>query len=544
MKVILTSDTHKKRDRIETVKQFALDNGIETIVDCGDLHGAIDAYRGINLHAVFWDEASGGMDRWSFTAGMRNIDATMHENGSTFVLDNTAIYIRHNLADYNTQIPENRLNIAKNALDELVSGEEKELEQLVLFGHTHNFHFHKEDGIIALNPGSLGLSDPAAFIVFDLESRAIEYRTFDRTILKISEEENSDLVQVRGLFTDEAGTKLEYIARTDDDQEKFVFNGQETAKYKRINSLHRIIEDPDTKRTIDEYALSVTKDNGKDVLVYQGKESLEYDSILKVTNVYDQKTKEKTVMFLAEKDEKQCWVTLDGRETASYAEIKETPKVINGELFYLATREKEDRNARPRVTPNSILIKGLKEEAEELMEYKRINLGSLVSDGQNVAVTVGHNWNQEFVNCNGEETEAYDKVRETTFLDGKLAFIAVEDNQEFVVFNGRKHQAYHSPSRWDHVINNLALVQGKLAYSVLVGGEESVVLDGQVLAGPFLQSGFSNPVKEIADLKGDLFYAVEKSEQVMLCYQGKEIPFEEDFDNYMEQMISITNGEK
>jgi len=48
MKVILTSDTHKERSKIEAVKQFALDNEIETIVDCGDLHGAIDAYQGIN----------------------------------------------------------------------------------------------------------------------------------------------------------------------------------------------------------------------------------------------------------------------------------------------------------------------------------------------------------------------------------------------------------------------------------------------------------------------------------------------------------------
>ena len=116
MKVILTSDTHKKRNRIEAVKQFALDNEIETIVDCGDLHGEIDAYAGINLHGVFWDKASGGMRRWDFIDGMNGINATMHENGSTFVLDNTGIYIKHNFIDYKTQIPEVRLSLAKTAL--------------------------------------------------------------------------------------------------------------------------------------------------------------------------------------------------------------------------------------------------------------------------------------------------------------------------------------------------------------------------------------------------------------------------------------------
>jgi putative phosphoesterase len=544
MKVILTSDTHKERSKIEAVKQFALDNEIETIVDCGDLHGAIDAYQGINLHAVFWDEASGGMDRWGFTGEMSSIDATTHENGSTFVLDNTAIYIRHNLADYNSQIPESRLCIAKTALDELVSREEKELEKLVLFGHTHNFHFHKEDDVIALNPGSLGLNDPAAFIVLDLETKAIEYRTFDRTILRISEEENSDVVQVRNLFTNEEGTRLEYIARTNDDQERFVFNGQESAKYKSINSLHRIIDDLETERTLDDYAMAVTKNNDQEILVFQGKESQEYDSILSIKDVYDQKTKEKTVMFLAEKDQKQLWVTLDGKETSSYGEIKETPKLVDGELFYLAKREKEDENARPRKIHNSVLIRGWNETAEELMEYKRINLNSLVSDGNNVAVNVGHDWDKEFVNCNGKETESYDKVSETTLLEGKLAFVAKKEDQEFAVFNGRRHKAYHNPSRWDHVINNLTLVQGKLAYSVLVDGKESIVSRGKVVAGPFPKTEYSRPVREIRDVNDELFYAVNQDKQIFFCYRGKETLFERDAESYGVQLKKVICGDK
>jgi len=540
MKIIITSDTHKEREQIEMVKQYAIDNGIKTIVDCGDLHGEIDAFAGINLHSVFWDEASGGMDRWEFSSEMRSIDATMHENGSTFVLDNTAIYIRHNLADYESQIPQIRFNQAKTALDDLVTREEQDLKKLVLFGHTHKFHLHKDENVLALNPGSLGLSEPNAFIVFDTETREVEYRTKDTTILKINDYENTDVVQIRDLIVNDNGSINSYIARSNDDQERLVFQETNSPKYKRINHVHAIIDDYDTPRTLEEKALGVTKNNGKEVVVFEGKETAEYDSIIKITDVHDAITKKRTVMFLAEKNGQQVWATLNGKETNAYGLFDETPKLFDGEVFYIAKREKEDDNVnhtRNRKEQPSILVRGWSDESTELMEYKIINLNKLTVTNSDIAIVAGNSWDSSCVNHNGQETETYDSIRDVTFLDNKLAFVARNGDEEFVVYDGCEQDHYQTPSKWDRAISNITLVDGKLTYSIIENNEERVICDGEMVAGPFPKTDYYAPIKKLDELDGELICLTKNNGVVQIHYKGQTISFDKDsYKSHREQL--------
>ena len=78
MKTIIASDTHEKAEEIEKIVQFAKANGIDTVLDAGDLHGNIESYRGVNVHAVYWEKASGAMNRGNFSRGIQSIDGTMH----------------------------------------------------------------------------------------------------------------------------------------------------------------------------------------------------------------------------------------------------------------------------------------------------------------------------------------------------------------------------------------------------------------------------------------------------------------------------------
>ena len=215
MKAIIVSDTHKNGKAIEDIVKFAQENNILTVFDAGDLHGKISMYEGVNLHAVYWREASGAMERSEFHYEVSSIGGKVHENSSAFKLEDTLIFMQHNLADYEQIIPKERLAAANEALDRLASqSSEENLKRYILFGHTHTPHFLDDGKSVAINPGWADSNN--IFAVLDTDNNSIEYRTKDKVLLRI--DEDSDIKHFRD-FRDN-----KYIAKLENNKEVFVYN--------------------------------------------------------------------------------------------------------------------------------------------------------------------------------------------------------------------------------------------------------------------------------------------------------------------------------
>ncbi|MEK6845902.1 MAG: metallophosphoesterase family protein, partial [Nanoarchaeota archaeon] len=118
MKAIIVSDTHKNGENIKKIVEYAKKKKISCVLDAGDLHGEISSYDGIKLHAVYWRNASGAMDEWDFRRGVEEIGGTVRGHGSSFVLNGIPIFMQHNLAEYNKDLPKEKLSGAQAVLEE------------------------------------------------------------------------------------------------------------------------------------------------------------------------------------------------------------------------------------------------------------------------------------------------------------------------------------------------------------------------------------------------------------------------------------------
>ncbi|MBW2964572.1 metallophosphoesterase family protein [Candidatus Woesearchaeota archaeon] len=477
MKVIITSDTHKEAERIKAVTEFAKSQGIDTIVDCGDLHGAVSSYEGVKLHATYWRDASGAMDEWEFNRAVAAIGGVVHPHGSTFVLEDTAIYIQHNLADYEAEIPAERLAHAKERLDALVEREGRQMEQLVLFGHTHNFHFHTEDGVTALNPGSLGLGDPGGFIVLDTETREIEYRTIDDTILTIGP--GQEFTQIREVHAIE-GAPLMHIARLP---------------------------------------------SGREIVVTDGERSAEYEHIFLMTRAYHcENPDQSTEVLKIGRDGRQAWTTLDLKETRAFQAVEYPPKLAEGVPYFVATDDDETQ----------ILARGWADGHEELARYKEIDKHSLKLAGGTFAVIATDEDGKQLVNTGGLESRRYDRVRSLMLEDGKPVFIACEGDEEFVVIGEQEMQRYRKPEKYRSAIANVRMIMGKPVYSVLQDGKQTVHHGDQVVAGPFPAADrWSAPVKSVAEADGLVACLVEKDGKNTVVVDGQEMQIQGTFADFI-----------
>lgn len=530
MKIIMTSDTHKNFKAIKSVTDFAKENGITTIVDCGDLHGSIEAYEGIDLHAVFWDEASGGMDRWDFERGMRNINATMHENGSLFQLeDNVAFYIQHNLAGYESIIPEEAWKTAKERLEQF----DDNVNKFVAFGHTHNFHYNNEDGIIAINPSSLGLGEDKAFVILDTETGELEYRNLEQTILKIDKDFEFNRVSSLSRI---AKDSVRFVGKLKSSGNEVIQTGdRRTAEHKKIKSIEAMIDG------VPMY--TAVQDNGNQVLICNGEiVAREYKEILRVQTEYENHEPVGVEVFSAVKENgKQVYVLPDGTESREFHELVDFkgPHFVDGKLCFVAKNHEKGKN---------LVILGDK----TIGQYKSVS--GIVPLEDKVAVIVNRKFKnkkkqdpavpswagqqpirKQYIDFDGKKTKMYEDINRysVTLIGGKLAFIATEGDESFVVHNGVE-KTRHNTQGWGNKINQLTDVGGKVGYIYEQKNESKVIVDGKVVRD-------GEGVIEFAQLHtGAMAYKIRGEEQNYIEMAGKEF---KDYNKLDEFIEAYNNGE-
>ena len=531
MKIIMTSDTHKNRKPIESVTQFAQDNGINTIVDCGDLHGCIEAYKGIDLHAVYWKEASGAMDRWDFERDIRSINGAMHENGSVFSLaDGTLFYIKHNLADYKDIIPEKAREEAKEELERVVNGDER---KFVAFGHTHNFHYNNEDGITAINPGSLGLGKDKAFVILDTETGELEYRNLEETILKI--DKDFEFSRVRSLHRT-GKDSVRFIGKLKSSGKEVIQTGdQRTAEHKKILGIQAIIDGTPMYTAV--------LDNDNQVLVCNGEiVAREYKEILRVQSEYENHELVGVEVFSAVKDnDKQVYVLPDGTESREFHKIVDFkgPHFIDGKLCFVAKNHEKGKD---------LVILGDK----TIGQYKSVS--QIVPLEDKVAVIVNRKFKsrkkanpnasswasqqpvrKQYIDFDGKKTKMYEEIDRSNvkLVGGTLAFIAKEGEESFVVHNGVEGPRFNTEG-WDNKMSQLTDVGGRVGYIYKHGNESKVIVDGKVV-----RDGAG--VIQFTQLHtGAIIYQIRGEEHNYIEVAGKEFKEYDQLDTFIE---AYNNGE-
>ena len=472
MKVIIASDTHQKRESIEKIVQFAHKEGIDTILDCGDLHGEIDAYEGVKLHSVYWEEASGAMERWRWFGEVGQIGGKQHENGEVFTLENQAlgrdhlVYIKHNLADYEDIIPEDAWRSAIINLQSYNRLKTPQLDQLVLFGHTHNFHFQKKDDVIAINPGSLGYN--GTFVIYDTETHDVEFCDFEGVIMSIPGDQE-EITRVRG----HNGRGANYfIAGLRDDKEVIQHaDGSRSAEHKQIKQI--------CSYNNGNPIYVAVQDDDHEVVVVDGKPGKEWKEVKKVETTFGHDGPAVMKCYVAKNDHDMdvAVIGTDEREFATYDEITKLSVEESGDVLIEAKQGKDD-------------------DAKSLVNY------------------------------NGVESRLYDSISSVAVLEGKMAFVAKEGEETFVVFDGEEQQRFKCSSYKDRIAKP-EIIAGKLTYVVEqnMGGEgsEEFVVHGDERSASVRKKGYDSAIKCVQSIDGKLAYVASPPEEDDCVIVGGEV---------------------
>lgn len=478
MKTIIVSDTHKEAKNIQAVRDFALQNGIDTVIDAGDLHGCIEAYKGVKLHATYWQEASGAMGRWEFMDGVRSIGGDAHETGSTFSLDDTLVFTQHDLAEYEPEISAEAWEKVKIALEE---GKRK----LAVYGHTHQFQFKRKNGITAVNPGSISIGDPGTFVVYDLETGDLELRTLSGTLLKINSQENNDIVQVR----DFSAFSNEFIA-TLEQGEVYVIKGKRSKVFNKI--VAHTMKDFE-EHCLENMLLAVEKENGKCVVDQNGKETKEYDRIFSFDSYYiDKNTSE--VIFRAEKNGKKIFAGLDGKETSKgYDELCDIVTRA-GELYFIAKEGEEQ-----------VLVKGW--NCEEIARGKEIEGYRIKFHNGKACATVKTANNKYAIAYDGKTTKEFDFIHCIAVDSGNIAYSAISGSDNVLMLNDAEVERVPCKG-YTAVISAVSFVDGKAAYAVARNGRQHVMIDQTDTGLSFEAKGYGNGVSQIGRINGSIAVVV------------------------------------
>lgn len=130
MKILLISDTHTNTNAIQTVIDANTD--ADVILHTGD--GANDLRR-VDRKNIGFVAVKGNCDRYGCDA----------EDELTIELNGTKIFMTHG-----------HKYSAKSTKELLLAASLKECADICCFGHTHIIHKNEENGVLMLNPGSLG----------------------------------------------------------------------------------------------------------------------------------------------------------------------------------------------------------------------------------------------------------------------------------------------------------------------------------------------------------------------------------------------------
>lgn len=541
MKAIITSDTHENAKAIDDIVKFAQANGISTVFDAGDLHGAIKHYEGIDLHAVYWGKASGAMDRWEFRRDVEDIGGIVHENGSTFKFEDTLIFMQHNLAGYEQIIPEERLAEANEALDRLASqSSEENPKRYILFGHTHTPHFLDDGKSIAINPG--WVDSKGVFAVLDTDNNTIEYRTKDKVLLKM--DENSDIKHFRDFRMNKDTAKQKeyskYIAKLKNNKEVFVYNkdGQE----KRTEEFPEIISAYISKRKI---SMEIKTEEGLMQLLHDDFRSKTWKKIGEKFNEYDAKGKStgnlSSYVACKDIDGKEQEILVIGKdETESLAFDKINTKIDpmikdNFTCFIGKTRipnEKESKWDENKGYKQSIILNNQIAANYKIIEEVKYKDNKFIIRGEDddkkgfIAVM-----NQE---GKIEESKKYDSISDMELVDNNLVYIAKNNGTMFAVVNGEEQTKHdYDPESWEDGIKDAQFIGGKLTYVIKHKDRQSLFFDGKE-SEPVPKKDYNDGINYVMDINGKPGYIAQAAgKNPKIIVDGQVMLEEEKIDTFM-----------
>ncbi len=461
MKVIIISDTHDDRRNIEKLVKIAEAEGMHKIVHCGDLHNHIDAFKGFDLDAVYWEQASGGMERYNFSRAMREINASMHENGSVFSLDDLSVFIQHNLAGYDPILSDNAFDDARSSLAR------KKGDKLVLFGHTHSFYYEKKDGVLVMNPGSL-MNE--AFVLFDTETKDVEFRSVYGQSYTIKADQD-EFKRIRNLYIGK--NKTYFIGQLQDENEVIVMNDKRSLGHKQILKVECFNDNAEV--------YTAMQDSGKHVIVCNGKVSDEHKEITKILTKYEEGDMVGIDGYVAKTDHdtEVAVIGLDEKVVGEYKAIYDF-KIKEGNVFITA----RDSDNKSVISFNGV-------------ESKRYDSASGPEALDGKLCFTAKEGKEMFVVFDGAEQARYrcesynDSIRNVSVVDGKLAYVVEQENKDasgkkytdvYLIVDGREVQHMTKTDYYDG-ISSISEVDGKLAYLVKDSqGQSRIMLDGQVFA--------------------------------------------------------------
>lgn len=188
-KFIVVADSCENKGHMKRIVRFAKENGVDSILDVGGLHRHISLYAGLRVFATHWDGAEGGMDKRDFSREIYDIGGTVVRNGTAVSIDGLWFLMRYNLIGHNSKMSDDVVRRVVNQLSDESPG-----KKYALSGNTHLPYLRIEGDVVLINPGA---SKDGLFVVLDVATNEIEFRTTDRILFRYNGP--SSVVGIRGL---------------------------------------------------------------------------------------------------------------------------------------------------------------------------------------------------------------------------------------------------------------------------------------------------------------------------------------------------------
>lgn len=161
MKILIISDSHDNVANLEKVFAWAKDNGIEALIHAGDvcapsvLGKVIASGFSGPIHLIFGNVGDPVLLKQVAEKFPR---VQYYGEKGQFELDGKKIILVHEL-------------------DKMTPFLESKLGDVIIYGHTHKAEVKTEDGVLIINPGTIGgLFAVPTFAVFDTETGQAEVK--------------------------------------------------------------------------------------------------------------------------------------------------------------------------------------------------------------------------------------------------------------------------------------------------------------------------------------------------------------------------------
>lgn len=165
MKLGIMSDTHDNLDNVKKIKKELLDHGINYLLHLGDFTSPFtfkEIFSGFEgKGAAVLGNNDGEAFLMARFAGKMNIKLFNHP--TILVLDGLRFLLMHGFGDAEFTIDFARALAISGKYD------------VVLFGHTHFYHYERIGDIILLNPGEAGgwLTGTSSAIILDTTEKTV-----------------------------------------------------------------------------------------------------------------------------------------------------------------------------------------------------------------------------------------------------------------------------------------------------------------------------------------------------------------------------------